>query len=627
MHELIRLLTEYGADEPTIALAQRWIDSQPDAEGNTPEGVEALTDVELDELLNSLSALADDAEASTALLREARVVAQSAQAEVDRREEAAAADEAENQRERALLRGEDPDAAAEGDGEGDGDGDGDEGGDGGGDGTGDGDGGEGAEGAADRELVGAGASAQQPPAPARPAPAARRTLSARRRTSQEPAPEAGPARSEIIFDDAIPRRLQDGAGGLAAIDRALLARADQFGRSRPRGGREEIPVATIRATLPDERMLVDSAGSALSAAAAGARIEAALRQGIARYRGANPAERAALTAAGGVCALPQPIWNVEVMGDDRRPIRDTALTSFGAPRMRILQLAPPTLPDLSGAISQWTIADDVAALANDGGPDDVVKPCLRIECGDERDAEMYAIPVCLTWGNFMGRTNGELVDAWTELSMVAQARFAEVLLLQQMRSLSKITDHQTTTLSATRDILEQLDRAAVGFRSRHRLSRDFPFRVILPEVALAIFRSDIARSLPGGSFVENLAVADATIQRFFAERSLNVTWTPDDAIMGPQLDGEPLVEYPTQVDWLLYPEGTFIHLTTPDLVIGLVRDSALNRVNDVQTFAETFEGVHLQGAESIGGSINLCPSGAVSGTVDPGPLCEAYTAP
>jgi hypothetical protein len=52
------------------------------------------------------------------------------------------------------------------------------------------------------------------------------------------------------------------------------------------------------------------------------------------------------------------------------------------------------------------------------------------------------------------------------------------------------------------------------------------------------------------------------------------------------------------------------------LDLGIVRDSTLNSTNDVQVFAETFEGAHFHGPESWTITFDTCPDGSTSAAVD-----------
>ena len=70
-----------------------------------------------------------------------------------------------------------------------------------------------------------------------------------------------------------------------------------------------------------------------------------------------------------------------------------------------------------------------------------------------------------------------------------------------------------------------------------------------------------------------------------------------------------LRNWPSDVHWYLYPEGSFLFLDGGTLDLGLVRDSTLNDTNDFQVFAETFEAVAFVGVESLAVTSTVCPNG------------------
>lgn len=597
---LIELLREFGTDADLIALAERFL--------SPGEGTEPLTDDELDQLQAGLIALGDDEEAAGPLLGLAADAVEAVRAETVRRDEEAANEEAERQAAIARLRGEDDPDAPDPDGDTDaGDGEGDEG-----------DPAEGEDGdPADAEAADDTAAEEVPePVAAAGRAAARRSLARRRPRSAAP-PDDPHGGHRIEFAADVPRvRPGDRAEGMVDVNRALRRRFDAFGRSRALR-KEQIPVATIFRDFPEDRRLMDSGGRLLAPDIAAERVETVLAAALAGYQ-ANG--RASLTAAGGLCVPPTPIYTVATLGELSRPIRDTALTSFQLSRGAVVSIAPPVLTQVAAAVSLWTMENDVDAL----DPEGPVKPCDRIDCGPPRETEMEAIVRCLTFGNIMARTFSEWTDAWSQLVMVAQDRYAEQRLFAQILALSTTVSLETTVYSATRDLLDVLDRAAWGMRSRHRVGRNFPFRVILPDILHGILRTDIARSLPGGAPGQNLVIADAELERFFESRNLNVTWSPDLVVVGPQ-GATALADWPPVVPYAIYPENTFLHLDAGELDLGLQRDPVLNERNDAQMFAETFEAVHKLGVESIAGTVNVCPSGAVAGTRDPAPICASYT--
>lgn len=319
----------------------------------------------------------------------------------------------------------------------------------------------------------------------------------------------------------------------------------------------------------------------------------------------------AVTAAGGICA-PTPVrYDLPIIGSDERPVRDMALTRFGADRGGVRLLPPPLIEDLAGAIGVWT-------EENDQDPDDpAVKPCLTLTCPDDEENLVAAITKCLEVGNFRARYFPEQVEAWLRLAAINHARRAEIRLLDQMTAASThVTQGQL--LGTVPDILAGLDRATAIIPSVNRLARTYPLRFVFPFWLYNQMRADEARRLPGGAADERYAVAEANLNRWMAAR--NVTPTPimdgpSGQMFSRQGDG-PMQGWPSTVKTWLYPDGSHLFLDGGTLDLGLYRDSALIATNDLQIFSETFEGHAFHGVESWDITFDTCPDGSISGTVD-----------
>lgn len=318
----------------------------------------------------------------------------------------------------------------------------------------------------------------------------------------------------------------------------------------------------------------------------------------------------ALTAAGGICAPTNTSYDLPTIGDDDRPFRDQALARFGADRGGVSTIPPPVLTDLDGAVGIWTEAND----RNPSSP--ATKPCLTVTCPDEDTTLVDAITLCLEFGTFRQRFFPEQIDAWMRLAGINHARRAEVKLMTAVGTGStQVNSGQL--LGAARDVLTTLDRAVAQQRSRHRISSAFPLRFVAPFWLRDMMRSDLAREMPGSSD-ERLATADATIESFIRARNVNVTWVLDGEsgqIYGAQGDG-PLLGWKSTVVTYLYPEGSWLFLDGGSLDLGIIRDTTTVAVNGVQMFSETFENVHFHGVESFRLTMDLCPDGTTSGTVD-----------
>lgn len=382
---------------------------------------------------------------------------------------------------------------------------------------------------------------------------------------------------------------------LRAIAEAMTQR--MHGMRRTSGGDgEQHTVASLVASYPEDRMLRTG--------------EAELN----KEKIEKVTSPQAITAAGGFCAPLEVDYNIDSWGVTDRPVKD-ALASFNADRGGIRWVDQPLLGDLNGAVSTWTLQDDIDA-ATPGAPDPT-KPCLRVICGGEKTALIDAIPLCLTFGNLQTRAFPEQVAANNDLALVTFARYAEQRLITRIGVLST----QVTAgrfLGAARDYFNQVDRAAVAFRSRHRLRENEPMRVIAPTWLKALIRQDLVNNMPGDGRDEAFALAEARINAWFNVRNINVSWTIDGEagqIFGAQGAGA-LLDYPGTVIWYMFPEGTFLFLDGGTLDLGLVRDSTLNATNDYKMFVETFEGVAKRGVESLRVTSTLRADGSVAGTVD-----------
>lgn len=590
------------------------------------EALAALPDDELAELETALEAAADerldgDDPSDDDLIELERIrdgvtavrsVAETReQAAAERRERAAALrDEIRGQSEDEGGDGEDDDAEGDGE-EGDDAGDGDDGSTT----TTEGDDGEG-EGSGDGEEARIAAAASRRPPRIRTRARATAAMRGRRPGEGDPSRRPEPSHTGTLVAVSNAPGIQPGRSLLTASgapDFGAIGTA--FGtafssmKGHKRGDSTFVPVvrlgipeSDLRNAYGDDRYLDDSP-------VANTRKVRAVTASIAAMSDES------IQAAGGICA-PAPVrYDLPIVGDDARPVRDTALVGFGADRGGVRTIPPPLLTDVdttgaAAGVSVWTNTTDTTPGAN-------TKPCLTITCPDDDETLVEAIYRCIEFGNFRARFFSEQVEAWWELLGVWASRFIE------SRHLTAIGSGSTNlsagqVLGTTRTVLAVLDRAISAMRNRHRISRNgLPLRLIAPEWLLDNMRADLSRELPG-STEERLAMSDAQIEAFFRARRVNVTWSLDGEtgqIFGPQPTGA-LEDWITDVIVYLYPEGSWLHLDGGQLDFGLVRDSTLNSTNDVQMAFESFEAVHFHGVESQRITIAICPDGTTSGTVD-----------
>jgi hypothetical protein len=299
----------------------------------------------------------------------------------------------------------------------------------------------------------------------------------------------------------------------------------------------------------------------------------------------------AIVASGGICGPLEADFTHPVCGDRGRPIRD-ALPAFQADRGGIRFAPSITVGDLTDAITIWT-------NENDESPDAVTeKACPHIDCVDEVEAKVDAIVRCLTVGNFQAKFNPEFWRSRLDLLLIEHDRVAEQTLFGQIQAEATNVTWAATAGGTAKEALRALDRGAAGIRSRHRLNRSTVLNWIAPDWLRDALRSSLTNTAPG-DMLDPYSAADATINTFFANRSIRPVWSPDLQVFAAQ-GAAALTNFPSTATTVLYPEGTFVFLDGGSLDLGVeITDSTLNATNDRQAFAETFEGVTKRGCEAL----------------------------
>jgi hypothetical protein len=336
------------------------------------------------------------------------------------------------------------------------------------------------------------------------------------------------------------------------------------------GDGEQHIVASITTQYPEERTLTTDA---LSNAA---KIDAVVGQD-------------ALVASGGHAAPFEVKYDIFSQGSTTiRPVRD-ALPRFQADRGGIRFVTPPSFAsgDYANAVGVWTAAVDA-------DPQSATKTSYTVTAAGENTVSTDAVTLQLQFGNLMTRAYPELIARHNELALVQHAREAEQNLL------AKIGDASTAVTTSSligfgRDFLVQIRRAAVAYRSRHRIDPKTTLKAIIPSWVYDAIAADLTLSMPGDN---TLAVSEAEINGYLATVNVDLVASLDQNVFGAQGAGS-LLEFPDSFSWYLFAEGTFLFLDGGTLDLGIIRDSSLVGTNDYKMFTETFENVAKVGIEAL----------------------------
>lgn len=357
-----------------------------------------------------------------------------------------------------------------------------------------------------------------------------------------------------------------------------------------------------------------------------------------------------LTASGGICTPVTIDYNIPTWQNAAQPLLD-ALPKIDAPRggLQYMLPVPYSAAAYSGGVGIWSEPNDrnpggagTGALSKPATPGPLVKPVLTISCSNSTEVHVQAITQAIQISNFRGRFSPENVAVSMGYLEEAFAAACEIERLRQMRNSA---NHVTVAAAfgASRDILNFLDKVRAYFRNRYRLSDNVPLRVVLNAYVREVIRIDLRKAAfpyEGDSGGNSLFVTDAQIDGWLASVGLAPIWMLDDDVADgthadqtfaaatagtagspstfpifPQRNGAAGTS--TAIRMLAFPEGSYQLLDGGELNLGVVRDSALNAVNEYQVFSEKFEAIAFRGFEAIDFVGDFIPDGSTAGTKTP----------
>jgi chemotaxis protein histidine kinase CheA len=334
-------------------------------------------------------------------------------------------------------------------------------------------------------------------------------------------------------------------------------------------------------------------------------------------------ESKALVASGGHAAPFEVKYDIFGIGSTTvRPVRDS-LPRFQADRGGIRFVTPPTLVSYSGgtvydydsAVGVWTAANDSATT-----PSPSTKNSLTVTAAGENTVATDAVTLQLQFGNLMTRAYPELIARHNELALVQHAREAELNLLSKISSASTAVNAHVATTEApslvgfARDFLVQIRKAAVAYRSRHRIDSGTQLKAIVPAWIFDAMAADLILAMPGD---DKLGVGESEISGYLAQSNVTLVPSVDLNSFGAQNGSAArLLEFPDQITWYLFAEGTFLFLDGGTLDLGIIRDSTLVGTNDYKMFVETFENVAKVGIESLAITSSLSINGVAAALRD-----------
>lgn len=397
------------------------------------------------------------------------------------------------------------------------------------------------------------------------------------------------------------------AGGIVGIEagsrlgqmelaNALLAAAAQQ-ISLPAGHSSKAPVATMHYgdQFPVERILgMDPMENLMK-----------IQNVVGRHAlGVNPESGLeAMIASGGLCAPVTPYYELWNGATADRPVR-SALAGFNANRGGINVATVPTIEDVTDGVGIKTAAQDAAGGTN------AVKTCQVVECPDFTETLLSMIYHCVQFGNLNARAWPEFIAQFNDLVLAAHARLAETALLDGIANASVAVDG-SKIYGATSTVINQVLYSVAALRSRFRLPIGYRFRGLFPAWARELIAADVVNTQ-----FERFGVAPGDVDGLLRRYGVEPSWYLDSPTgagqVFPAQSAGDIQDFPTNIVYYIFPEGSFLFLDGGTLELGIVRDSTLNSTNDFQIFGETFENVSFVGPASYEITTPVCNDGTVA---------------
>lgn len=245
---------------------------------------------------------------------------------------------------------------------------------------------------------------------------------------------------------------------------------------------------------------------------------------------------------------------------------------------------------------------DVSTVQQGGaaGP----KPCNTVECPEFTDHRLDVCGVCIQAGILGDRAYPEATRRYVEGAVTAHMHRVDANIIADIVAGSTavtVVDGNANPGTAA-PLLAAIELQAEGVKYANRMGRNTQLEAVFPFWIRGMIRADLARR----SGVDLLGVSDAQIDAWFRMRGISPQF-----VYNWQTLGSNPTAWPAAVQFLLYPAGTWVRLSSDLITLEMLHDSALNSENNFTAiFTEEGYAVMQSCAISRVVTVTVCESGA-----------------
>lgn len=227
----------------------------------------------------------------------------------------------------------------------------------------------------------------------------------------------------------------------------------------------------------------------------------------------------------------------------------------------------------SGTVTPATVTQGGGIL----GP----KPCNIVPCPSFTDVRLNVCGVCVQSGNLLNRAYPELVKRYVSGAITAHYhRLSTNVIASMVAQSTAVTPTSifaAAASSGTSNLLSAIELEAEDIKYKRRMGRGVVLEAIFPFWARGVIRADLSRRQGYSDGNASFGVSDGEIDAWFRARGINAQFVYNWQNLGAA--GAALA-WPTSLQFLLYPAGTFVKGASPLITIEMLRDSTLNANNN-----------------------------------------------
>lgn len=372
---------------------------------------------------------------------------------------------------------------------------------------------------------------------------------------------------------------------LASFNQSQYARAASSGRHM----RQQLGIMSIRKPIP-ENLTIQSTDAM--------HVEEVLRRASDESR----LPQKSLVASGGWCAPSETLYDLlEVETRDGL----FSLPEVGITRGGINRTLGPDFAELYDQITGFHYTEDQDKNGDYDGDGGGTKPCYEIECPDFEEFRLDVVGLCITAGLLQQRGYPEVIARTLRGALIAHDHRMSAMTLKAIADGSTAVEMPTDS-GAVAPLLESIEMQVEHMKYTHRLGRGSSVEAVFPYWVRGALRSDLSRRLG----VDLIDVPDARIDGWFRSRGVN----PQFVYNFQDINGTSASDFtawPDEVQFLLYPAGSWIRGTSDIITVDTLFDSTQLGTNDYTAlFTEEGWMVVPMGHDSRVVTVPLDPSGA-----------------